>query len=160
MSNPDLDPIHKAVMRHSLPEVTQAIAQGGDVNVLDREGRPPLFYAAKDGDSAIAAELIRHGANVNARDKSLETPLHFAARTYQLEVAELLLRNGASVDAQDAHGNTPLSRAVFDSKGRGQMIKLLLSSGANKALKNKHGVSPEDLAKSIGNYDVSTFFLG
>jgi ankyrin repeat protein len=64
------------------------------------------------------------------------------------------------VDAQDIHGNTPLSRAVFDSKGRGQVIKLLLSSGANKDLKNKHGISPEDLAKSIGNYDVSKLLVG
>jgi ankyrin repeat protein len=159
MSSPDVGPVHKAVMKHSLPEVTQAIAQGRDVNAVDREGRTPLFYAAKDGDSAIAAELIRHGANINAQDKSLETPLHFAARAYRAEVAELLLKNGASVDAQDAHGNTPLARAVFDSKGRGQMIKLLLSSGANRALKNKHGVSPEDLAKSIGNYDVNAFFV-
>lgn len=159
MSSSDVDLVHKAVMRHSLPEVTQAIAQGGCVDALDREGRTPLFYAAKDGDSAIAGELIRNGANVNAQDKTLETPLHFAARAYQPEVAELLLKCGASVDAQDAHGNTPLSRAIFDSKGRGQVIKLLLSFGANKALKNKHGVSPEDLAKSIGNYDVNTFLV-
>jgi ankyrin repeat protein len=160
MSNPDIDLVHKAVMRHSRPEVAQAIARGGDVDALDREGRTPLFYAAKDGDSAVAMELIRQGANVNAQDKGLETPLHFAARAYQPEVAELLLKNGANVDAQDIHGNTPLSRAVFDSTGRGQVIKLLLSSGANKDLKNKHGISPEDLAKSIGNYDVSKLLVG
>ena len=63
------------------------------------------------------------------------------------------------MDAPDVNGNTPLSNAVFDSRGRDQMIKLLLSFGANKTLKNKHGVSPEDLAKSIGNYDVSKFLL-
>jgi ankyrin repeat protein len=159
MSGPKVDPVHKAVMRHSLPEVTQAIAQGGNVDALDREGRTPLFYAAMDGDSVIAAELIRQGANVNAQDKSLKTPLHFAANAYQPEVAELLSKNGANVDAQDAHGNTPLSDAVFDSKGRGEVIKMLVSLGANKALKNKHGVSPEDLAKSIGNYEVSKFLV-
>jgi ankyrin repeat protein len=158
MNSPDVVAVHKAVMRHSLPEITHAIEQGNDVDALDREGRTALFYAAMDSDSAIATELIRHGANVNVRDKSLKTPLHFAARAYQPKVAELLLKNGAEVDAQDAHGNTPLSDAVFDSKGRDQMIKLLLSSGANKALKNKHGVSAEDLAKSIGNYDISKFF--
>jgi uncharacterized protein len=160
MSSPDVDPVHKAVMRHSLPEVARAIAQGGNVDALDREGRTPLFYAAQDGDLPIAAELIRRGANVNAWDKRLETPLHFAARAYRPAVAELLLENGARVDPQDAFGNTPLSHAVFNSKGRGQMIKLLLSSGANKALKNKHGVSPEDLAKSIANYDISPFLTG
>ena len=51
-----------------------------------------------------------------------------------------------------------LSGAVFDSKGRGSMIELLLASKASRSLKNKHGVSPEDLANSIGNYDVAKFF--
>jgi ankyrin repeat protein len=131
--------------------------QGSDVDALDRESRTPLFYAVKDGDTAVVAELIRQGANVNAQDKNLETPLHFAAREYWPGVAELLLKSGAGVDARDAQGNTPLSRAVFEPKGRGQVIKLLLSFGANRALKNSHGVSPEDLAKSIGSYDVSSF---
>ena len=42
-------------MRHSLSEVTQAIAQGEDVDALDREGRTSLFYAAMDGDIAIVS---------------------------------------------------------------------------------------------------------
>lgn len=153
----DADGVHEAVMRHSLPEVIEAIAQLKDVDALDPEGRTPLFYAALKGESAIAAELIRHGADVNAQDKGLKTPLHFAAREYQTELADLLLKSGAKVDAQDAYGNTPLFDAVFGSRGRGQMIKLLLSFGADKALKNKHGVSPGDLAKNIANYDVSTY---
>jgi hypothetical protein len=37
------------------------------------------------------------------------------------------------------------------------MIKLLLSAGAEKTLKDKSGSSPEELAKTIGNYDVSLF---
>jgi uncharacterized protein len=127
------------------------------VDTLDREGRTPLFYAARDGDTAIVAELLRHGANVNAKDKNLKTALHFAANEYQPEVAKLLLANGANVDAQDVNGNTPLSNAVFDSRGRGQMITALLSFHANKGLKNKHEISPEDLAKSIGNYDITKF---
>jgi ankyrin repeat protein len=154
-----VQPVHQAVMRHHLPEVTQAIEQGEDVDALDREGRTALFYATSEGEPTIAAELIRHGANVNAQDKRLQTALHFAASAFQPEIAELLLKSGASVDAPDVNGNTPLSNAVFDSRGRDQMIKLLLSFGANKTLKNKHGVSPEDLAKSIGNYDVSKFLL-
>jgi len=147
-----MQPVHKAVMRHNLREVTHAIAQGEDVDSLDREGRTALFYATSEGDPTLAAELIRHGANVNAQDSRLETPLHFAARAYQPEIAQLLIETGANVDAQDANGNTPLSNAVFESRGRDQMIKLLLSFGADKTLKNNHGVSPEELAKSIGNY--------
>ena len=157
MRSPDSASIHTAVMRHSLPEVIEAISSGENVDALDREGRSPLFYAAKDGDLSIVSELIRRGARVNAQDTNLETPLHFAAREFRLNVAKQLIENGANVNAQDAHGNTALSRAVFESRGRGEMIALLLSAGADKALKNKHGVSPFDLAKSIGNYEIATF---
>lgn len=149
--------VHKMVMNQSLLEVAKAIEQGSDIDALDRDGRTPLFYATQNGNYAIAAELIRCGTNLNAQDNNLETPLHFAARAYQAEIAELLLKNGANVDAQDAQGNTPLLRAVFDSKGRDRVIKLLLSFGANKSLNNKHGVSPVELAKSIGNYDITPF---
>jgi ankyrin repeat protein len=159
MSSRKIGDVHKAVMRQSLPELSLAVKRGSCVDELDREGRTPLFYAARDGSKEIAAELIRLGANVNAQDRTLETPLHFAARAYQPEVAEMLLKSGAAVDSQDSYGNTPLSRAVFESRGRGQVVKLLLSSGANKAFANKHGVSPEGLAKSIGNYDIGQFFV-
>lgn len=144
------------MLKGDLAEVIATAAQG-EVDGLDREGRTALFYAAQEGAADIATELIEQGANVNAQDKDLETPLHFAARAHQSEVAELLLKSGARVDSQDVHGNTPLARAVFDSKGRGDMIKVLLAHGADKALKNKYGISPADLAKSIGNYDVSVF---
>jgi ankyrin repeat protein len=157
MSSGDIVSVHRAVIRHSLREVILALSQGEAVDALDEAGRTPLFYAAKDGDSAIVNQLIRHGANPNAQDKSLETPLHFAAREYQLEASQSLIESGANPNAQDTHGNTPLWRAVFESRGRSDMIKLLLSAGANKSLKNKHGSSPVDLANTIGNYDVSKF---
>jgi len=36
------------------------------------------------------------------------------------------------------------------------MIQLLVAEGADLSIKNKHGVSPGDLAKSINNFDVKT----
>ncbi len=160
MNKHNIDPVHAAVVRHSLPELIQALESGSPVDARDRGGRTPLFYAAQDGEHAIVAELLRRGATVNAQDRNLKTPLHFAASGFRTEVAELLLKSGASVNAQDSNGNTPLSDAVFESMGRGQMIKLLLAYGANKALKNNHGVSPDDLANSIANYDVRQFLVG
>jgi ankyrin repeat protein len=160
MKKPAIDPVHEAVMRRSLSDLLQALAEGAPVDAMDREGRTALLYAAKDGDMAIASALLRAGANVNARDKIARTPLHLAANSYQVEAAELLLTQGALVDAQDLHGNTPLFNAVFDSKGRDGLITRLLAAGADKTMKNKHGVSPETLARSIGNYDITPFLAG
>jgi ankyrin repeat protein len=90
MSSPDSASVRRAVMRHSLPEVTQALSQGGAVDALDEGGRTSLFYAAKDGDSAIIDELIRHGANPNAQDKSLaacRTGVDFHVPAIVLQIA-------------------------------------------------------------------------
>ncbi len=156
-----LSSIHQSVMMGDLAGVREAIREGDDIDDLDRDGRTPLFISVKDGRLDISSDLIKAGANVNAQDKNLETPLHFAAREYQIASARLLLEHGVHVDAQDIHGNTALSTAVFYSKVRGEirgeMIALLLAHSADKHLKNKHGVSPDDLANSIANYDVKQF---
>ena len=145
-------------MSGSLPNVVKTLANSADIDALDREGRTALFYAVRDGNLAIVNELINHDTDVNARDNKFETPLHFAARFFQVDIAELLLDKGAMVDPQDVYGNTPLFRAVFNSRGRGGLVALLLRYGAERAQKNEHGVSPESLAESISNYDVKGFF--
>jgi ankyrin repeat protein len=153
-----INSVQRAVLGRSLAELKSALSAGEDVDYRDQDGRTALFQTIVDGSTELTSELISHGADVNARDKAGETSLHFAAREYRIDAAKLLLEHGAQVDAQDEHGNTPLARAVFASQGRGEMIKLLLSHSANRSLKNKYGVSAEDLAKSIANYDVKQFF--
>jgi ankyrin repeat protein len=155
MSKSDASLIFQAVLKESLPDVKIVIASGAAVEIADEEGWTPLFYASRDGLTEIAAELIKSGANVNARDPDLMTPLHFAAQEFHTDIALLLIESGAAVDSQDRYGNSPLWRAVFESQGRSEMIKLLLRAGADKTVRNKTGVSPDKLAKSINNYKVA-----
>ena len=125
---------------------------------VDRDGRTALHCAVVDGLVERVRSLLADGADVNAHDKAGWTPLHFAVQRHWLEIATLLVEHKANIEAQDAHGNTPLSNAVFDSRGRGEMIELLRSAGADPTRQNRHGVSPLSLARSIGNYDVARFF--
>jgi hypothetical protein len=48
--------------------------------------------------------------------------------------------------------------ALTPSLAAEQMIQLLLGHSADKTLKNKHGVSPMELAATITNFDVRKFF--
>lgn len=125
----------------------------------DKDGRTRLHQVALDDNAGLASELIAQGADVNTQDKQGYTPLHLAAQAYALAVTEILLSAGATVDAQDRHGNTPLWTAAFNSRGRGELLRLLRAAGANPLQRNRYGRSPLDLARSIANYNVAQFFV-
>jgi ankyrin repeat protein len=124
----------------------------------DREGRTDLHYAALQDDETRARALLSSGFDVNAPDRLGFTPLHLAAQEMALTVAALLLENGAEVDPINSFGNTPLFTAVFNSRGRGEMINLLRRAGADPLRQNNHEQSPVGLARLIGNYDIAQFF--
>jgi len=86
------------------------------------------------------------------------TPLHLAAQQYSVAAATALLDAGASVDAENALGNTPLFLAVFHSDGRGELIGLLRSRGADPLHANATGQTPVRLARLVGRHEVARFF--
>jgi len=124
----------------------------------DRAGREPLHYAAAENRVEDIVALIERGADPNARDRQDFTPLHFAAQERAIGAATALLDAGCEIDPVDLFGNTPLFRAVFSSRGHGDMIELLLSRGADMEHSNKAGQSPVGLARLIANYDLARFF--
>lgn len=145
------------VLRNDLSGLKEGLARGSDPNRPDEDGRTPLIHAAIDNRIEAARILLESGANVNAQDHTGYSALHYSAQEYHPEIAALLLDNRAFVDIQDNYGNTPLWRAVFNSRGRGELAIILIRAGANKNHRNKNRKSPLDLAKNIANYDVAQF---
>ena len=125
---------------------------------IDEFGRSPLHYAALENDLSLAGERIAAGDDPNLGDTHGFTPLHFAAQEGALDVARLLLASGADVDPLDVHGNTPLMAAVFNSRGRGDLIELLRASGSDPLRPNNSRQTPVGLARLIANFDVAQFF--
>ncbi|MGW7067122.1 ankyrin repeat domain-containing protein [Streptomyces sp. NPDC054855] len=126
----------------------------------DRLGRTAAHYAVVDGNAARLRALLAGGADPEAVDACGWTPLHFAAQAQDPAAAEVLLAAGASVDAVDRQGNTPLWKAVFNSRGEGATIRVLVEAGADPDLVNVHGVSPRSLADRIASYDVAVHLPG
>ena len=82
--------------------------------------------------------------------------MHFAAQENKENVAKLLVDAGAIIDLRDIDGNTPLSNAVFSRAT--ELIAFLLEKGASLDAPNNHGVSPRELADSMG-LDAVGFIL-
>jgi len=117
-----------------------------------------LHYAASEKAADTAQQLVTAGADPNATDDEGWTPLHFAAQSNSAELIRLLLQAGAVIDPRDSFGNTPLFKAVFNSRGDGNVIALLRAHGADPHASNARGISPLKLARTIANFDVRQFF--
>jgi ankyrin repeat protein len=153
-------PLILATLAKNLLRVQALLRDGADVDGKGAGGRTALHHAAASGGTDMLRALIGAGAKVSLQDDDGRTALHLAARNHDVASAELLLQAGALTELEDEHGNTALSDAVFESRGRGELIVLLRRYGADPDHKNKHGVSPSGLAETIANFNVKQWFTG
>ena len=130
----------------------------GNIDDTDKDKRTAIFHAVLSGNPDTVRFFLDNQAALNLKDSAGWSPLHYAVQNHHTEIAEILLEHDADIEFKDDYGNTALWRAVFASKGRAEMIRLLISKGANPEVKNNSGVSPLKLAETIANYDVKQFF--
>ncbi len=142
--------IIEAVWRNDRGALSALLASGTPIDQVDSDGRTALMHAVINRNHDLAGLLLQMEANPNLQDAGRWTALHFAAQEDDASMVGLLLQGGAEVDVKDDNGNTPLWRAVFDSQGKGEVIRLLLSHGADKHAANDHGVTPAELAEDGG----------
>lgn len=151
-----------AVYRHDL--VALRALDPARLDAADGDGRTPLVHAILAGDADdVVALLIASGADVRRADGQRWTALHFAARDGRADLVQRLLDAGAAVDPLDSHGDTPLWRAVMHggrSPDAARTIRLLLAAGADPRTANASGISPLDLARTIGRADLVEAFGG
>jgi ankyrin repeat protein len=121
--------VARAASQNDAPRVRSLIANDGNPNQTDAEGRTGLHYAAMNGNLTIIAILIKASAKLDAKDKLGNTPLHLAADRNQVEAAKLLLDVGAPVDAENKNGMTALMMAA--NRGNIDVVLALLAKGAS-----------------------------
>ncbi|PAA94572.1 hypothetical protein BOX15_Mlig007804g2, partial [Macrostomum lignano] len=113
---------------------------GGPVDLVQGGSRrTALCYAAANGNSRLAEELLALGAAVDGL--GYEVPLIHACERGHLDTVRLLLASGASPACRDARGSTPLIKAV--SQGHLEVVRLLLDTAAESAGASVDAVSTE-----------------
>lgn len=96
-----------------------------------------LLEAARTGDTAAIASLIRDGVAVDPRDDQRRTPLLIATHADNVEAARLLIEAGADVNAKDAINDSPYLYA--GARGHLDILRLTLSHGADLKSTNRYG---------------------
>jgi ankyrin repeat protein len=135
--------LHLAAEHGYLDIAKNLIAKKADVNVEDNRGWSPLYYAVSEGNARVFELLISRGAKLNLKTKEIDpefgggaTLLHVAAAKSRVEIAGKLIAAGANVNASDDNGCMPLCEAAIH--GSADMVKLLLSHGANVGGRGKN----------------------
>ncbi|WP_042251350.1 ankyrin repeat domain-containing protein [Nitrospina gracilis] len=171
-------PLHLSVRQENIELIQLLIDFGAKVDVRDKYGHTPLYWARtlkkddvvdllmKNGSTSIPeTEILRKenceslkkvkafynsGGNIKARGIYGETALHLAAVYGNSEVVEWLIKQGLDVNAQTWGKHTPLHR-VANVKS----AELLLEHGAEINQKDLWGFTPLTWAVFWNNEDVS-----
>jgi len=108
----------------------------------DDDGFYPLFDAVKYGDEEMIEKLIKGGADVDKVSQYDMSPISLSDKE---NITRLLVKLGANINALDDEGKTPLMVEAEFGINIIPKVKLLLSLGADKSLKNNKGQTAYDL---------------
>ena len=101
----------------------------------------PLFYAAREGNSAVIDFLCARDAElVNRQDKYGQTPIYYCVREGHIQTTMQLMSKGANFDHVDVKNQRPIYYAITSNKF--EMVKFLIDKGANLQLEDKKGITP------------------
>ncbi|MGY3794993.1 ankyrin repeat domain-containing protein [Aquimarina sp. 433] len=89
LTNNDIDPFFKAVIKGDLETVAKMIEDGSDVN-LRIGGKTPLMYAARYNRADVIRLLVGKGAVVGAKDNQGNTAMKLAELANAKEAMEVL----------------------------------------------------------------------
>ena len=101
-----LNNLNKLTLQNNIEGVKKFIAEGGDVNIRDENGKTALMEASWLNRPEIAKTLIKAGADVDLQNKEGWTALMEAR--YHPEIVELLIKAGADENIQNNEGKTAL----------------------------------------------------
>ncbi|HXK05801.1 MAG TPA: ankyrin repeat domain-containing protein [Verrucomicrobiae bacterium] len=127
-----------------------------DYTWVDPAGATSFWRAAQSSDTAAMKLLVEHGADPKMANKAGETPLMAAAGigwaanwsvnapVPLIDAVKLCVELGNDVKAADNRGYTALHGAAY--LGDNEMVKYLVSKGADVEAKSRAGDSPADMA--------------
>lgn len=105
--------------------ITLLHGQGAEVNLPDKYGRTPLFYAVWNGNIAMVEHLVIAGAQVHVKDELGGTPISYAVCNQNEQITNILLQNGSEAGVEDDINSILFSAA---EKGDEEVIELLLKT--------------------------------
>jgi hypothetical protein len=117
---------------------------GANVNSQMKNGWTPLMLAVITGDESLCESILVKSVRPNLENEEGQTALMLATERNLKTLVKKLLKKGADPNLLDVDGWNALHYAA--RYGRVEIAKLLVVGGANVALKEQLGNTPEQIA--------------
>ncbi|ANE48134.1 ankyrin [Paenibacillus swuensis] len=142
------------------PEVLKLLIEAGaDINIRDHRSDNPLLLAGADGLMDILRLAIEAGADTKLTNRYGGTALIPASDRGHVEIVrELLTRTDVDVNHVNNLGWTALMEAIVLGDGgqnHQQIVKLLITHGADVNLPDRDGISPLAHASKRGYHEIA-----
>lgn len=139
--------------------IEEILAQGADINELNKHGKTALMLAAGNGRVEVAKLLLKHNATIDAQEIDGMTALMMAASDGKTEAVQLLIEHGADVNVFNNYGATAMTNAAFFNHS--ESVKAILA-GKQKvdkatnenALLITAGLGLENIMQQLLDYGV------
>jgi ankyrin repeat protein len=142
-------PLNMAAAKGNVPLVDVLLQAEADVNLANIAGVTPLMGATFGGHAGLVKKLIAAKANVEPLDRVKKNAATYAAANGCSDCLNALLLAGVQVNARLENDLTLLMWAA--AYGHDANVHLLLTQGADRAMKDARGKTATDLARD-GNH--------
>ena len=119
-----------AVQDIDIVSLNVLLAEGAEVDTVDKEGNTPLMLSAKIGNPRMVKIILAHHPEMDKVNYNGYTALMIASEQGQIHILEKLLEKGASVDLTNQSGLTAADLALRN--GQPAVAELLRSSAQHQ----------------------------
>ena len=148
-----------AASKGETAEVARLIAAGGNVNAQDENKDSAYLVSGARGHTEVLRLTLAHGADLKSTNRYGGTALIPACHYGHVETVREMLKTKVDVNHVNNLGWTALLEAIILSDGGArhiEIVRLLVSHGANPSLADRDGVTPLQHAKRRGYASIAS----
>ncbi len=95
--------------------VRYLVENGLDLNVKNKYGILPIYYASLGGQLEVIKYFVSLGVDIFEKDNWGWLCIHYASHHGKVDVVKYLVQNGVDIDYRSDDSKTPLMIAAYNS---------------------------------------------